>query len=556
MVCPFALSSCCLAGTLSAAPGQLIAKSAKTPRSVTPKTAIWLFEDQLRPDSAALLAHPDAPILMIESRRAMSLVPSHRKRLVFLISAMRHFEQELRALGRKVHRYGLDRTPYFDSLSAIRDFSKSTGITHFIVTEPSEHHTLVWLQSLPTLLGITIDIQPSDQFITDRAEFAAWTKAGKAPIMESFYRKARVQHKILIDSDRDGKPQPIGGEWNLDKENRKVPKGGLLIPPLPRFAPDEITRQVMLDVDRVFPSNPGLTAGFDLAVTRSDAQTLFDDFLKKRLIHFGDFEDAMLTNEPYLYHSFISPQLNAGLLEPMALIRAVEKRFRAGHVPLNSAEGFIRQILGWREYVRGIYWAFMPEYRTRNSREETRPLPEFFWTGDTKLNCLRVALTSVIERAYTHHIQRLMVICNFATLAGLSPQEVNDWFLAMYADSHDWVVTPNVVGMGLNADHGIMATKPYVSSAVYIDRMSDHCDSCSYSPKERTGPRACPFNYLFWTFLDRHKTRYAKNVRMSMMLKNLARLDTALLAQLRSQSQTFLTQLNVRGGKPSRGTSP
>ena len=352
----------------------------------------------------------------------------------------------------------------------------------------------------------------------------------------------RTKLGVLLEPDGS----PVGGKWNLDKENRKPAKRGMSFSPPLSISPDPITRAVLKDVDRVFPRHPGSTEGFALPVTRADAERAWNDFLKHRLPRFGDYEDAMLTGEPVLNHSFVSMLLNVGLLSPMKLVRDVEAAFRAGRVPLNSAEGFIRQIIGWREYVYGIYWSFMPEYRTRNARKSKLGLPDWFWTGETEMNCLSHCIKGVVDRAYSHHIQRLMVICNFATLAALSPQAVNDWFYAMYVDSHDWVVTPNVVGMGMNSDNGTIATKPYVSSAAYINRMSDYCQECRFDPAERLGESACPFNYLFWTFLHHFADRFKNNPRMTMMLKNAQKIDPMQMSQMMKQRKEFI-DLHVRG---------
>ena len=504
----------------------------------TPPT-LWIFEDQLSPRLSALAKNPDAPVLIIESDRAFRFVPYHKKRLVFLVSAMRHFVAELRAAGREVYHYPLrPGGRYLDSLSAIRDCVRRAGRTRFLVTEPSEWHTRAWIEGLPEKLGIEIERTPNDLFLTDRDEFAAWARAKKSPVMEIFYRKMRARHRVLMNGD-----EPIGGAFNFDKENRKPPPKSLKIPKIPAFAPDAITLEVMAEIERRFPDFPGTTAGFDLPVTRADAEAFFADFLERRLPLCGDYEDAMVTGEPVLFHSFISPLLNAGLLEPLACVRAAEERYHQGKAPLNAVEGFIRQILGWREYVYGIYWAFMPEYRERNARGASRSLPMLFWNGETDLNCLRQVIGAVLDRAYSHHIQRLMIISSFATLAGISPQAVNDWFLAMYVDSHDWVVTPNVIGMGMNADGGTMATKPYISSAAYIHRMSDYCKSCRYDHKARTGEDACPFNYLYWTFLQHFRAAYAKNPRLAMMLKNLDRVDPAEMREMMLLRKQFIEGL-------------
>ena len=486
-----------------------------------------------------------ATVFMVESDRNFRAVSFHKHRIAFLVSAMRHFAEELRGSGREVAYFPFAASGYRDSLAAVREHIRRTGCREFWVTEPSEYHTWAWLESLPEKLGIRIRYFANTLFLTDREEFADWAQALKAPVMEHFYRRMRVKHAVLMDGD-----QPVGGTWNLDKENRKAPPRGLLVPELPRFAKDEITREVLAEVERRFPEHPGSTANFALPVTREAARRALADFVKNRLPLFGDFEDAMVSGQPVLFHSFLSPMLNAGLLSPMQCIRAAEGAYTSGKAPLNSVEGFVRQILGWREFVYGIYWSFMPEYRQRNARGDTTGLPGFFWSGKTEMNCLRQAVGGVIERAYSHHIQRLMVLCNFSTLAGLSPQAVNDWFYAMYADSHDWVVTPNVVGMGMNADataeaphRGTMATKPYISSAAYIDRMSDYCDGCGFDPKRRTGEGACPFNYLFWTFLETHRRLYARNPRMTMMLKNAERIDPAEMAEMMRMRERFARSL-------------
>lgn len=504
-----------------------------------PRPTIWVFEDQLSLRLPSLAeAPPDAPLFMVESDRAWRVVPFHKLRLAFLASAMRHFAADVAAAGRPVAYYPLRPTGYLDSLSAIRDHVSRTGSREFWVVEPSEHHTRAWLDTLPARLDIAIRYFPNTLFLTDRQEFAGWACGLRSPVMEHFYRRMRRRHGVLMDGD-----EPAGGRWNFDTENRRPLPEGLLIPPPPSFTPDAVTREVMAEVARRFPDHPGDVASFALPVTRRDAEAAFCDFLDRRLPLFGDFEDAMRTGQPTLFHSRISALLNAGLLDPLQCVRAAEERYRAGRAPINAVEGFVRQILGWREYVYGIYWAFMPAYRDRNARGDRRPLPPFFWSGQTELNCVRQCVGEVLRDAYNHHIQRLMIICNFSTLAGLSPQAVNDWFYAMYADSHDWVVTPNVVGMGMNADGGTMATKPYVSSAAYVDRMSDYCRGCRYDRKARTGEAACPFNYLYWSFLDRNRATLGRNPRMQMILKNLDRIGPAELRQMRSAADAFLASL-------------
>jgi deoxyribodipyrimidine photolyase-related protein len=498
------------------------------------------MEDQLSLD----LVHQYRPdrVLLIESKTHFAAWHFHKHRIAFQLAAMRHFAHELQAAGIPVHHYSLHRQPYLDSLSAITHLLKHTHDPHLLVIDPSEHHCAEWIQSLPKLLGVHIRTEPNSLFLTNRQEFAAWARPLKRPLMEHFYRRMRTKLNVLLEPDGS----PIGGEWNLDKQNRKPPKRGMTFPPPLSISPDPITRTALNNVDQLFPTHPGSTAGFTLPVTRADAHRAWNDFLKHRLPQFGDYEDAMLTGQPFLNHSVVSMLLNVALLTPMQLVRDVEAEFHAGRVPLNSAEGFIRQIIGWREYVYGIYWSFMPEYRSRNTRHSTLDLPHWFWTGNTDLNCLSHCIKGVVDRAYSHHIQRLMVICNFATLAALSPQAVNDWFYAMYADSHDWVVTPNVVGMGMNADHGTIATKPYISSAAYIHRMSDYCKDCRFDPNQRVGEQACPFNYLFWTFLHHFADQFKTNPRMTMMLKNAQKIDPTQMHDMMQQRKQFI-DLHIRG---------
>lgn len=489
-----------------------------------------------------------ARVLMIESRFAFTMVPYHKRRLTFLISAMRHFAEELKAAGLAVDYYPLKSSKYRDSLSALRDHAKKTKTKEIWITAPTEYHTKAWLDTLAgTLgeeLGFTFHFFDNTLFLTNRESFTAWATQSKTLLMETFYRGMRERHNILLDHGK-----PAGGKWNLDHDNRKPFKATVAVPPLPAFGPDDITRAAMADVEREFAAHPGNTAGFDLPVTRADAEAALADFLEHRLPLFGAYEDAMASAEPILFHSHLSSLLNAGLLDPLRVVRAAEQRYRDGLAPLNSVEGFCRQIIGWREFVYGIYWAFMPGYRDRNPRQSTRSLPQFFWDGKTDMNCLRHALGGVVERAYSHHIQRLMVICNFATLAGLRPQDVNDWFLAMYIDSHDWVVTPNVIGMAMNSDgnpnapRGVIATKPYVSSAAYINRMSDYCKGCRYDHAARVGDDACPFNYLYWTFLQHYRDVFLQNQRMVMMVKNLDRIPAEQMKEMMTLRKTFIESL-------------
>ncbi|MEM6315143.1 MAG: cryptochrome/photolyase family protein [Planctomycetota bacterium] len=500
------------------------------------RPTVWIFEDQLSPKLNALTEHPDAHVLLIESKKTFSMFPYHKARLGFLISAMRHFAADLEAAGRDVHHHPLKSRGYRDSIAALRHHIKQTKSTEFIVVRPSEWHTQAWLDTLPDLLGITIRYLPNRLFLVDRERFAKWAKPKKKLIMEFHYRQMRKDYELLMDGDK-----PAGGDWNFDKQNRKPAKGvDLEFRPPKSFKPDAITKAALADVEKHFGDHPGSLEHFAWPVSAKDAKAAWRDFLKHRLPLFGDYEDALLDDERILFHALTSPLLNAALLDPLEMCADVEKAYRKGDVPINAAEGFIRQIVGWREFVYGIYWTYMPEYRTRNQRDVDAPLPPFFWDGDTDMHCLHRTITDAIDHAYGHHIQRLMVLSNFATLAGLSPQAVNDWFLSMFIDSHDWVMAPNVIGMGMNSDHDTIATKPYVSSANYIDKMSDYCGNCRYSPKKRTGDDACPFNFMYWTFLEDHREKLGKNPRMNMVLKNIDKFGEETMQQMRDQRTRFV----------------
>jgi deoxyribodipyrimidine photolyase-related protein len=337
--------------------------------------------------------------------------------------------------------------------------------------------------------------------------------------------------------------EPEGGRWNFDAENRKAAKADLFIPKPLRFAPDRMTREVLDLVAERFPDHFGDLEPFWFAVTRKDAERQLEHFLETGLASFGDYQDAMLSSEPFLYHSILSIAINAGLLDPFDVCRRVESAYRTGRVPLNAAEGFIRQIIGWREYVRGIYWLKMPEYAGLNFLRAGRPIPQFYWTGETDMNCLRAAIGQTKSEAYAHHIQRLMVTGNFALLAGIEPRQVHEWYLAVYADAYEWVELPNTLGMSQFADGGLLGSKPYAASGNYINKMSDYCRSCCFDVKKRTGPGACPFNALYWDFLDRHAETLAANPRMSQIYATWRRFPRKEQAAVRREAQRFLASL-------------
>jgi deoxyribodipyrimidine photolyase-related protein len=360
--------------------------------------------------------------------------------------------------------------------------------------------------------------------------------------MEFFYRDMRRKTKLLMDGT-----EPEGGQWNFDHDNRKPAKGDLFMPEPFRVQRDQITNEVIALVKRRFGDHFGDIEPFWFATTRADAEAAFDYFITHALARFGDFQDAMLRDEKFLYHSLISQYLNCGLLDPLDICRKVEAAYRAGKVPLNAAEGYIRQVIGWREYVRGIYWLKMPAYVEENFFGNTRPLPDFYWTGETDMACVRAAVTQTKEEAYAHHIQRLMVTGNFALIAGLSPQKLHEWYLAVYADAYEWVELPNSLGMSQFADGGVLASKPYAASGAYINRMSDYCKGCRYDVKARTGADACPFNALYWDFLARNRDKLSGNARMGQMYRTYDKFDAAEKAKIAASAGAFRDGLETSG---------
>jgi deoxyribodipyrimidine photolyase-related protein len=360
--------------------------------------------------------------------------------------------------------------------------------------------------------------------------------------MEFFYREMRRATGLLMEGD-----EPAGGAWNYDAENRASLPAGVTPPAAPRFAPDEITRDVMALVSTRFGAHFGTAESFAWPVTARDAEAALHAFIQDRLPRFGDYQDAMAAGQPFLFHSLISTSLNIGLLDPLAICRAAEQAWRDDKAPLNAVEGFIRQIIGWREYVRGLYWLLMPGYAEGNALSAKRPLPAFYWGAETSMRCMSQAVGQTRDHAYAHHIQRLMITGNFALIAGLDPNEVNRWYLAVYADAFDWVELPNTHGMALYADGGVMASKPYAASAAYINRMGDYCRGCAHDAKDAVGPRACPFNFLYWDFIARHAEDFARNPRMAMPVMGLRKLKPEKLAAMRAKAQAFLDGPAMRG---------
>ena len=509
------------------------------------KTLVPILGDQLTVGIAALrdAAPADTVVLMMEVADETTYVRHHKQKIAYILSAMRHHAAHLRALGWSVDYVTLDDPDNAGSFTGeIARAVERQAPDAIAVTEAGEWRVAAMLDAWQTLFGITVDIRPDTRFVASHADFDAWASDRKALTMEYFYRDMRRRTGLLMDGD-----EPVGGRWNFDKENRKPARADLLMPHPHAFAPDAITREVLELVEQRFGDHPGSLDGFDWAVTAADAERQADAFFAHALADFGPYEDAMLTGHRHLWHSILSPYVNSGLLDPLDLCRRAEAEYRAGRAPLNSVEGYIRQILGWREFMRGIYWREGPDYVERNYLDHHRQLPGWYWTGDTDMHCLKESLGQTLATAHAHHIQRLMVTGNFALLIGADPAEVHRWYLEVYVDAYEWVELPNTLGMSQFGDGGLVGTKPYVSSGAYINRMSDYCGHCRYDVKQRIGPEACPFNALYWDFLARHEDKLAGNPRMAMPYRTWAKQAPTDRVATRAQAASFLAALDASG---------
>lgn len=479
-------------------------------------------------------------VLIAEVREEATYVKHHKKKIVLLFSAMRHFANQLRDANFNVaYRYYDDEDNQGSLLNELKLALQRHNLQHVVATFPGEYRLLKSMQQWEQVLGVSVEIRPDDRFISTPEQFSKWADGRKQWRMEYFYRDMRRQTGLLMEGG-----QPIGGKWNFDHDNRKSMPADVQPPKPYTVEPDETTRAVIKLVENTFPDHMGSAMDFSHAVTRSQALEVAKQFIEQRLPNFGDYQDAMREGDVWLFHSHLSFYLNSGLLLPLEVMQMAEQAYFDNAAPLNAVEGFIRQILGWREYVRGFYWHCMPTLQHDNYFEHTRALPEFYWTAHTNMNCMRQCISDTKQHAYAHHIQRLMVIGNFSLLAGLDPVAVNEWYLLVYADAYEWVEMPNVSGMILFADGGKLASKPYVASGQYINRMSDYCKNCGYSVSKKTGPKACPFNYLYWDFLIKHQDKLAKNPRMALIYKSLGRMSEDNIAAMQEQAQALLSKLD------------
>ena len=514
----------------------LVEKTMAKPDTEKARRLILIFGDQLDSDSAAFddfEVGQDA-VLMMEVREEATYIPQHKMRVAFFFSAMRHFAAELKDRGFTVHYVTLDDPNNRGSFEEeIARWVHKTRPERIVCVRPGDFRVLQILQKAADSLGCPLDIRPDRHFLSSVDDFKTFAQGRKSLLMETFYRKMRRDNDILMEGKN-----PVNGQWNFDKENRSVfgKKGPPKIKAPRSFRPDPTTRRVIELVAREFADSPGRLADFDYPVTHEQALAALRDFVEHRLANFGTYQDAMVTDHPYLYHARLSCVLNLHLLHPRKAIENAIRSYQDGAAPINSVEGFVRQILGWREFVRGVYWSKMPEYAEMNALEADLPMPAFMWTADTEMNCLRQCVGQLIDTAYAHHIQRLMILGLFALLLGVRPDAVHRWHLSMYADAVDWVSLPNVLGMSQYGDGGIIGTKPYSASGSYIDKMSDYCGNCPYDPKSPIQENACPFTTLYWDFLARNRNRLRNNPRMGLQFKNLDRKSDADRRRIRKKA--------------------
>jgi deoxyribodipyrimidine photolyase-related protein len=511
------------------------------------RTLVVVLGDQLDLDAAAFDGFDPGQdaVWMAEVEEESTHVWSSKQRIALFLAAMRHFAQALREAGRPLHYTRLDEPGNRGRLATELQAALATlAPQRVVMTAPGDWR--VW-QSLKTVVegaGLELELREDRHFYTSVRDFAAHAKGRKSLRLEYFYREQRQRHAVLMAGD-----QPVGGQWNFDAENRQAfgAAGPGTLPGRATFAPDAITSEVIALVNHRFARHPGTLDSFAWPVTREQARAALRRFIEQRLPLFGRYEDALWPGEPWLYHSQLSAALNLKLLTAREVVQAAEVAYRAGHAPLSSAEGFVRQILGWREFVRGIYWTQMPGYAARNALDARQDLPAWYWTGRTDMACLREVITQTLQHGYAHHIQRLMVTGLYALLLGVRPQQVHEWYLSVYVDAVEWVELPNTLGMSQFGDGGLMASKPYAATGRYIQRMGGPCDSCRYDPALREGERACPYTTLYWDFLMRHQKLLAGNARMALQVKNVARLTDV---QRRAVTQRADTIRRGDAGEP------
>lgn len=484
------------------------------------------FPDDVKPGETTLV--------FCESSGDMKRLPFHKKKIVYSWSAQRHFAHECKDDGYHIIYLKGDDTISSQLKNWLLEGRDDITLSYM---KPAEWDLRHELEDLSNELEGRLKAYSNTFFMSDPEEWKEKISGGY--LMEYFYREMRKRTGYLMDN---GKPE--GGDWNYDKENRKkLPKGNK--PPVPvTIDPDDITLELIDEVNRDFDENWGETDGFNYAIDRKGAQKAADDFFKKRFKDFGPYEDALAVDEYIIYHSTLSIYMNNGLLSPQELCERALEAYADGKAPINSVEGYVRQIIGWREYIRNYYEAMMPGVRDANSFGFKHPIPASYWTGETKMKCISESVKPVLETGYSHHIPRLMVLSNYSNLTETDPRELLKWFHYGYLDAWEWVVLPNVLGMSTFADGGVLASKPYVSSGNYINKMSDYCKNCHYSVSKKTGEKACPFNYLYWNFVDKHREAFEENGRVSFMINMLNKKSDEELNEIREDSERYIDALD------------
>lgn len=504
----------------------------------TVRHLVVVLGDQLDADSTVFEGFDPArdAVWMAEVAHESTQVWSTKARIAVFLAAMRHFRDALRARGFRVEYRALDEHDHPTLEAALAADLAALRPQRVIAVRPGEWRLAQSLPEVARAAGASWSERPDTHFFCDIDDFADWARGRRELRMEHFYRWIRRREDVLMDGD-----QPVGGRWNFDAENRKAfgKAGPGEVPPPARFGHDATTRDVIALVERRFAAHPGSLDDFDWPLTPAQAREALDDFVAHRLAKFGDHQDAMWAGEPWLYHARLSAAMNLKLLSPRAVVRAAVAAHARGAAPLAAVEGFVRQVIGWREYVRGVYWLRMPGFLDDNALGADQPLPGLFWTGQTHMACLRDAVGQTLSLGYAHHIQRLMVTGLFALLVGVRPREIHAWYLAVYVDAVEWVELPNVLGMSQYADGGRMVSKPYAASGQYIKRMSNYCSGCRYRPEEAVGDDACPFTTLYWDFLDRHAARFRDHPRAGMQWRNLDRVPAERLRAIRERAATI-----------------
>ncbi len=505
---------------------------------------VFVLGDQLDIASAALADFDMATdvVLMAEVREESTHVWSSKSRTAFFFAAMRHFAATLQQQGVAVDYRDIDSHRFASLVDVLADAVATHRPNKVVIVEPGDWRVEQALVAYRDASGIDLVFRQDTHFMCSRLAFAEWARGYKQLRLEYFYRMMRKRHTVMMDGD-----QPLQGRWNFDSENRGAfAKTGPKDVPVPYWvAPDAITKQVMIDVEKHFAAHPGSLHDFAWPVTRDDALRSLEQFVDERLARFGEYQDAMWSDQPFLYHAHVSAALNVKLLNPGEVIAAATAALADGRAPIEAVEGFVRQVLGWREFIRGMYWLDMPAMRAANHFQHQRKLPAWYWSGATEMNCMKQTIGQTLQHGYAHHIQRLMVTGIFALMAEIAPDEIEDWYLAVYVDAVEWVELPNVAGMAIYANGGRFTSKPYIASGQYIKRMSNYCSGCRYKPDIKTGPSACPVTTLYWNFLDKHENMLTQNPRTALMTKNISKLSPDARAAIREHAEFILNKLDT-----------